>query len=456
MNPTARQSDRHMASGSTDPGRAEAAVEIAPGVHWVGAMDPTLRSFDMILRTANGTTYNAYAVRGSDGVAVIDTVKAEFSDDFFRRLESIADYAEIRVIVLNHLEPDHTGALPELMRRAPQARLIISKRAPAMLKALLKPGEEALDYETVTTGDEISLGDRRLRFLHTPFLHWPDTQCTYLVEAQILFSGDVFGCHYCDDRLFNDRVGDFRFSFDYYYAHIMRPFKPHVLDGIEAHRTAAAEAGRADPRPDPARSPAPLRGPLPGAVDHQPMLRARRSRSLADRLLHERLRQHRTDGRGGLRRRRVRRRRARVAVRPRGRRDRALRRPDRRGGRPRLRLPHRQRRRRQADLGSALVAGGGRPARQDRRGLRFLRLERRGGADGRGPPARPEVARAGLWPARQADPDRRRTDREPRIRPTSCGGHGRHPLDDRGHRRALSAPTEPAQGKPVIDFSELG
>jgi len=233
MSQTPVRPTQHGRHSSPDLGQSEGAVEIAPGVHWIGAMDPTLRSFDMILRTANGTTYNAYAVRGSDGVAVIDTVKAEFSDDFFRRLESIADYAEIRVIVLNHLEPDHTGALPELMRRAPQARLIISKRAPAMLKALLKPGEEALDYETVTTDDEIALGDRRLSFLHTPFLHWPDTQCTYLVEAQILFSGDVFGCHYCDDRLFNDRVGDFRFSFDYYYAHIMRPFKPHVLDALK-------------------------------------------------------------------------------------------------------------------------------------------------------------------------------------------------------------------------------
>jgi len=215
------------------PGHAPGAVAIAPGVHWIGALDPTLRSFDMILRTANGTTYNAYAVRGSDGVAVIDTVKAEFAEVFFQRLESIADYAEIRVIVLNHLEPDHTGALPELMRRAPRARLIISKRAPAMLKALLKPDQDELDYDTVGTGDEIGLGDRRLRFLHTPFLHWPDTQCTYLVEDSILFSGDVFGCHYCDARLFNDRVGDFRFSFDYYYAHIMRPFKAHVLDALK-------------------------------------------------------------------------------------------------------------------------------------------------------------------------------------------------------------------------------
>lgn len=225
--------EQHTNLSGISPGQTEGAVSIADGVHWIGAMDPNLRSFDMILRTANGTTYNAYAVRGSDGVAVVDTVKAEFSDTFFRRLESVTRYSEIQVIILNHLEPDHTGALPELMRRAPQARLIISQRAPAMLKALLKPSDDELDYDTVNTNDEISLGDRRLRFLHTPFLHWPDTQCTYLVEAQILFSGDVFGCHYCDERLFNDRVGDFRFSFDYYYAHIMRPFKAHVMDALK-------------------------------------------------------------------------------------------------------------------------------------------------------------------------------------------------------------------------------
>lgn len=211
------------------------AVEIRPGVHWIGALDPQLRTFDIILRTANGTTYNAYLVRGSAGVAVIDTVKAGFADDFFARLESVARYDEIRVIVLNHLEPDHTGALPELMRRAPQARLYISHRATSMLKALLKPREDErpFDYETVGTGDEVALGDRTLRFLHTPFLHWPDTQCTYLVEDGVLFSGDVFGCHHCDSRLFNDLCGEFRFSFDYYYAHIMRPFKTHVMSALE-------------------------------------------------------------------------------------------------------------------------------------------------------------------------------------------------------------------------------
>jgi flavorubredoxin len=221
-------------SKEIDVSKHREAVEFADDVYWIGALDPTLRTFDIILSTANGTSYNAYLVKGQDGVAIIDTVKENFSEEFFARLESEVEYDDIKVIILNHLEPDHTGALPELMRRAPQAKLYISQRATSMLKALLKPtGDDDFEYTTVTTDDRIPLGDRTLRFLHTPFLHWPDTQCTYLEEEGILFSGDVFGCHYCDKRLFNDLVGDFRFSFDYYYAHIMRPFKKHVMDALK-------------------------------------------------------------------------------------------------------------------------------------------------------------------------------------------------------------------------------
>lgn len=210
---------------------APVAVPLSERVHWIGAFDPDLRTFDIILKTANGTSYNAYIVRGSSGVAIIDTVKEDFAGNFFARLESVADYGEIRVIVLNHLEPDHTGALPELMRRAPEAQLYISQKAQSMLKGLLK--QDGLKFTPVLTGDTVSLGDRSLQFLHTPYLHWPDTQCTYVPEEAMLFSGDVFGCHFCDDRLFNDRVGDFRFSFEYYYAHIMRPFKEYVLRVLE-------------------------------------------------------------------------------------------------------------------------------------------------------------------------------------------------------------------------------
>jgi len=209
------------------------AVELDDGVYWIGALDPGLRTFDIILSTANGTTYNAYLVEGEDSVAVIDTVKEEYADVFFQRLESVTDYSRIKYIVLNHLEPDHTGALPELLKRAPQAHVYISQRAQTMLKALLKDDSENFSFIPVRTGDSIGLGGRTLQFLNTPFLHWPDTQCTYLAEREILFSGDVFGCHFCDARLFNDKVGDFRFSFDYYYAHIMRPFKQWVLEALE-------------------------------------------------------------------------------------------------------------------------------------------------------------------------------------------------------------------------------
>ncbi|MBU0690126.1 MAG: FprA family A-type flavoprotein [Gammaproteobacteria bacterium] len=207
------------------------AVELAPGTHWIGALDPALREFDIILKTANGTTYNSYCVRGDNGVAIIDTVKASHAGEFFTRLEQVARYDEISTIVLNHLEPDHSGALPELMRRAPQAKLYISAKAQLMLKALVKTDD--LQFNVVETGDRVELGGRTLHFFSTPFLHWPDTQCTLVEEQGILFSGDVFGCHFCDPRLFNDKVGDFRFSFEYYYQHIMRPFREHVLEALE-------------------------------------------------------------------------------------------------------------------------------------------------------------------------------------------------------------------------------
>ncbi len=207
--------------------------EIADRVHWIGANDPLLRTFDVILRTANGTSYNAYAVRGSEGVAIIDTVKQEFTDSFLVRLEAVADYSEMTALVLNHLEPDHTGAVPELLRRAPHLTIYVSPRGMQVLRALLKDRFDDYRVQVVRTGDEVSLGDRTLRFLTTPYVHWPDTQCTYLAEEGLLFTCDLMGCHFCDDRLFNDQVGDFRFSFEYYFDHIMRPFRTHVAAALD-------------------------------------------------------------------------------------------------------------------------------------------------------------------------------------------------------------------------------
>lgn len=199
-------------------------------VHWIGAFDAGMRTFDVILNTPTGTTYNAYCVRGSAGVAVIDTVKRECADQFFSRLAQYADFDEIVAVVLNHLEPDHSGCVAELLARAPNAKLYISEAAAGVLAGLDKDG--TLEHLPVTTGDRVGLGDRTLEFFQTPYLHWPDTQCTWLVEERILFSGDAFGCHFCDERLFNDAVGDFRYAFEYYFANIMRPFKRHVLEAL--------------------------------------------------------------------------------------------------------------------------------------------------------------------------------------------------------------------------------
>lgn len=210
-----------------------AIAPLTDNVHFIGAFDPMIRTFDIIMKTANGSSYNSYLVRGSEGVCVMDTVKKEFSDQFFKRLEFLCDYEEIRYIVLHHLEPDHSGALIELMERAPQAKLIISGRAVLMLKALVK---KDIEFETVITGQTISLGDKTIEFLSTPFLHWPDTMSSYLHEDKILFSGDVFGSHYYDERLYDDEVGDFSYAFKYYYQHIMRPFKQYVLQALQLYK----------------------------------------------------------------------------------------------------------------------------------------------------------------------------------------------------------------------------
>jgi NADH oxidase (H2O-forming) len=211
----------------------ESIAQVAPNVHFIGAFDPKIRTFDIIMKTANGSSYNSYIVRGSEGVCIMDTVKKEFSEDFFKRLESRCSYEEIRYIVLHHLEPDHSGALEELMIRAPQARLIISSRAIMMLKGIIKTD---VSFEVANTGKKISLGDKTIEFLSTPFLHWPDTMSSYLHEEKVLFSGDVFGSHYYDERLFDDVVGDFSYAFKYYYDHIMRPFKRYVLQALKLYK----------------------------------------------------------------------------------------------------------------------------------------------------------------------------------------------------------------------------
>lgn len=214
------------------PETATMPLEIQPDVFFVGAFDPQIRTFDIIMKTANGSSYNAYVVKGKQGVAVLDTVKKEFQDQFFEKLEQVCSYSEIKYIIFNHLEPDHTGAMPELLKRAPQAEVIISTTGRLIFENITR-GE--VDYTVVHTGKSIDLGGKTLQFINTPYLHWPDTMSTYLPEHKLLFSGDVFGCHFYDSRMFDDRVGEFDYAFKYYYDHIMRPFKRYVNQALKQY-----------------------------------------------------------------------------------------------------------------------------------------------------------------------------------------------------------------------------
>jgi len=205
-------------------------LKIAEDIYFIGVFDPDIRTFDIVMKTANGSSYNAYLIQTDDGVIVVDTVKKEFQELFFNHIETLCRYDEIKYVIVHHIEPDHSGALPELIQRAPQAKVLISPQATTMLKAIT--GSEEIFFETIWTNKQLILGGKTISFLTTPYLHWPETMSSYVHEAKLLFSGDVFGAHYYDKRLFDDKVGDFSYAFQYYYDHIMRPFQSYVRNAL--------------------------------------------------------------------------------------------------------------------------------------------------------------------------------------------------------------------------------
>ncbi len=209
------------------------ALKIKDGVFYTGAFDPDLRVFDIVIPTANGTTYNSYFIQGSQKTALIDTVKLNTKDQLINKLSGITDISKIDYIIINHTEPDHSGALHLIKGIAKDATLVYSKNAHHFVKHIIKK-----DYNNITVGDgdSLDLGGKTLQFISAPFLHWPDTMFTYLKEDKILFPCDFFGAHYCDPKVFNDLLSDKDEAFEdfkYYFTHIMRPFKNYSLSALE-------------------------------------------------------------------------------------------------------------------------------------------------------------------------------------------------------------------------------
>ncbi|HSL92532.1 MAG TPA: FprA family A-type flavoprotein [Candidatus Limnocylindrales bacterium] len=208
-------------------------VTLAPNVHWVGAKDPDLAIFDIVIPTEYGTTYNAYLVRGSEKTALIDCVKRPFAEELFRNISGFLPVEKLDYVVINHSEPDHAGALVDLLERHPKVMVLLSRAAKTFVDNLVNAG---FPYRIVNDGEELPLGGKTLKFINAPFLHWPDTILTYLIEDRILFPCDFLGAHFSSPEFYNDelpRPEIARKAFEFYYSTIMRPYKEHVLKACE-------------------------------------------------------------------------------------------------------------------------------------------------------------------------------------------------------------------------------
>lgn len=206
------------------------SVEIAPGIHWTGALDPHLRTLHLMTSVPRGTSYNSYLVQGDQASAVIDSVRDYAWEEQEARLRELASPAQITHIVINHAEPDHSGSLLRLMEMCPLAEILATQRGIGLLKSLVNRG---FRYREIQEGDQLDLGDKTLRFIPAPFWHWPDSMFTYVVEDRVLFSCDGFSTHQAGPGMFDDQAGNFLEGFEEYYRLVMSPYRPFIARGLD-------------------------------------------------------------------------------------------------------------------------------------------------------------------------------------------------------------------------------
>jgi flavorubredoxin len=204
------------------------AREIVAGVSWLGAIDWDRRLFDSLIPLPDGTSYNAYLVQGSEKTVLIDSADPSLEHILRAQLE---DVSSVDYVVSHHAEQDHSGALPLVLERYPRARLLCSSKARGMLVDLLRIAEDRL--QVVEDGQVISLGDRSLRFIYTPWVHWPETMVSFLQEDAILFSCDFFGSHIATSDLYVTDEGRVYEAAKRYFAEIMMPFGRQIEKNLE-------------------------------------------------------------------------------------------------------------------------------------------------------------------------------------------------------------------------------
>lgn len=204
--------------------------KIAAGVHWVGAVDWDRRLFDELIPLPDGTSYNAYLVEGGEKTALIDTVDPTKTKRLVDNLKQL-EVERLDYIVANHAEQDHSGALPEILKMYPEAKLVATPRCKAMLMDLLLIPEVRITL--VEDGALIPLGDKSLEFIHAPWVHWPETMLTYLREDQVLFPCDLFGSHLATSDLYVADEAKVYEAAKRYYAEIMMPFRTSIRGHLE-------------------------------------------------------------------------------------------------------------------------------------------------------------------------------------------------------------------------------
>ncbi len=208
-------------------------LNIANNISWIGKVDDRKVPFHRLI-LEKGTTYNSYLLN-TEKPTVIDTVDIAYGREYVENLSKLIDPAKIEYIVINHVEPDHAGALPALAAKAPNAKIVCTKIAEGLLKDMFKLHKR--EFHTIEDGDTLDIGGKTLQFFETPYLHTEETMITYAVEDKTLFSCDIFSTHIANYELLNSIAKqEYEEDFKVYYSLIMAPHRPYVramLDKIK-------------------------------------------------------------------------------------------------------------------------------------------------------------------------------------------------------------------------------
>lgn len=202
---------------------------ISENIYWLGFVDWDRRLFDALIPLPDGTSYNAYLVKGSEKTVLIDSVDTERADTL---MEQLAAVDNIDFIVSQHAEQDHSGALPVVLQKYPEAVVLTTPKGKDLLMDHLRIPEDKI--RTVQNNESLSLGDKTLTFIYTPWVHWPETMCTYVSENKVMFTCDFFGSHIASTDLFVKDTSRVAEAAKRYYAEIMMPFRTSIRKNIEA------------------------------------------------------------------------------------------------------------------------------------------------------------------------------------------------------------------------------